>query len=782
MKVSYNWLQTYFDTPLPTPEVLSDKITFRAFEVEGLEHPPAGGGDDTVFDIDILPNRAHDCLSHRGVAREVSAILEIPINRDPLREHVAKLPDSKLLSVSIDDPLLCRRYLGVVVRGVKVGPSPEWLKKRLESIGQRSINNIVDATNFVMFSIGQPLHAFALDKLGEKDGTRQIRVRNAKEGEPITTLDGEEQNLNESTLIIADGVSDSVLGIAGIKGGKKAEIDEHTTDIVVESANFHPVAIRKASQALKLRTDASTRFENELAPDLAEYGISEVMKLIVDIAGGEVEGIVDVYPKPACMSYKVGVSLGEIQKLLGIAIDEEEVGDIFSRLGLVYEKVTPLEKVLALAPTFLGVPYTPVGAIRYDGEKRFSCSSFTNYLFVQGGVALPSISIDQCVYGAPVGEKDIQAGDVIFSNTQEEKIRYETVEYRKGTPVPEGVDHCGLYTGNGQVIHATREAGKVVEETLSDAKQFKHIVGYRRMTDNSERFVVTVPFERLDVRIKEDLIEEVGRMYGYQNIPERFPETSTTKPEINTSYYAQEIVRNTLSQEGFTDVYTYSFRNEGVVEMENPLASDKAFLRKNISDGLTESLALNERNASLLGLTEVKIFEIGKVFPSQDEITSVCLGVATKQKGGAKPILESAIEVLSKKLGVKISGVYTDTTVEFDLAQVIAGITSESYPLLPVTDTVSYQPFSLYPFALRDIAVWVPENVSSLKVIEYIEKASGEILARVDCFDEYKKEDKVSYAFHLILQSSETTLSEIEITKAMDAILTELTSNGFEIR
>jgi phenylalanyl-tRNA synthetase beta subunit len=778
MKISYEWLQSYFDTPLPKPEVLSDKLTFHAFEVEGVTVV----GDDTVFDIDVLPNRAHDCLSHRGIAKEVSALLSIPLNRDPLREKTKALPQSSLLNVSIEDPLLCRRYCGAVIRGVTVGPSPEWLKRRLEGIGQRSINNIVDATNYVMFSIGQPLHAFDMDKLGEKGGVREISVRNANDGESFTALDGTEYQLNTTMVVIGDGVSGGALGIAGIKGGVSAELSEATKDIIIESANFQPVSVRKTSQALRLRTDASTRFENEVAPDLAEYGLLEVVKLIVDIAGGEVEGIVDVYPKPACLPYKVGVSLDEIKQLLGITLSEKEVTSIFSRLGFEYEKVTPLEKVLALAPTFLGVPYTPIGAIRYDCGSKFSCSSFTNYLFVQAGVALPSISIDQYIYGEPISQEDIQPGDLVFSNTNEGKIRYETVGYRKGTAVSEGVDHCGLYIGNGRVIHATRSVGAVVEETLSDSKPFKNTVGFRRMTDNKERFVVTVPFERLDLRIKEDLIEEVGRIYGYEAIPERMPKTPNRGAEINKNHYAGEWVRSILSGLGFTDVYTYAFRGEGKVEVENPLARDKVFLRKNISDGLQEALVLNERNAPLLGLTEVKIFEIGKVFPSETEKDSVCIAIGTKGKGGAKPMLEAVVAELSDKLGVALKGAYTDTTFECDLAQVAEVVPEGTYLDLQLQKTIAYHPFSIYPFALRDIAVWVPEALTADSIIEIIKKSAGASLVHVDCFDEYKKEGRVSYAFHLVFQLQDKTLSEQEINSAMKGIENNLVKNNFEIR
>ncbi|MBI2048928.1 MAG: C40 family peptidase [Parcubacteria group bacterium] len=585
MKASYRWLQSYFEKELPSPEMVADTLTFHAFEVEHVEKI----GDDTIFDIDILPNRTHDCLSHLGVARELSVLLNMPLKQDVMREKEKQLPLSRTLSVSVENPLMCRRYMAGVIRGARIAPSPQWLQERLLSIGQKSINNVVDATNYVMFSLGQPLHAFDARKLAEENGMHII-VRSAKKGETITLLSGEEHTLSPDHLLIADGHSGLPLGIAGVKGGVTADIDEKTEDIIIESANFNPTSIRKTSRHFEIRTDASIRFENELAPELAYYGITEAVNLILEIAGGDVEGYVDAYPKRMTMQYKVGMSLSEVNQLLGASITAKEIEKTLTSLGYVYEKVSPIEKVLSLAPSLKGIPYTPIGAIRYDNGKQFSCSSFTNYLFVEGGVALPSVSIDQYAYGMPVGASDIQPGDLIFFNSKTGAVRYETVGYMKGTAVPEGVDHCALYIGEENMIHAAREQGMVVEEKISDSKQYKDIIGYRRMTDNKKRYVVKIPFERLDVRVKEDLIEEIGRIYGYQNIPALIPEQNSIQPDINKSFYYAEKIRRFLTDRGFTEVYTYSMRNFGQIEIENPLAGDKSFLRDGLHYGVEEGI------------------------------------------------------------------------------------------------------------------------------------------------------------------------------------------------
>lgn len=774
MKVSYNWLQTYFDTQLPLSEEVAQKLTFHAFEIEGIEKV----GEDSVIDIDVLPNRAHDCLSHRGIAKELSVLFQLPLKEDVLRTRETKLHSSQILSVEVENPQLCRRYTSAIINNVKVGPSPQWLRERLEAIGQKSINNVVDATNYVMFGLGQPLHAFDTSRLGQQGGSFSIKVRSAQEGERIKVLTGEEYTLSHEDLLIVDGNSNNPIGIAGVKGGEEAGIDEQTTDIIIESAHFNPTNTRKTSQSLKLRTDASTRFENEISPELAYYGLVEVVELILSLTKGTVEGYVDIYPKKPSMQYKVGVSTEEINSLLGTSITEQEVEDILGRFSFSYEKVIPLERVLSLAPTFKDVPYTAVGEIRYDNGKQFSCSSFVNYLFVRGGVSLPSISIDQYVYGIPVNENDIKPGDVIFFNSKEGKIRYESVDYFKGTQVPEGVDHCALYIGDGKMIHAARGEGKVIEECIEDSSQKDNIVGYRRMTDNKERYVVEIPFERLDLRIKEDLIEEIGRVYGYTNVGEDVPKKDSNVP-VHKKYYYTEKIRDSLTSKGFTEVYTYSLRDRGELELENPLASDKNFVRSTLQDGIRDSLVLNEKNKAVLGLEDIKVFEIGNVFVDDKEHTSVCIGISGNMQGSQDVVTE-----LFSTLGCPLIGEWNQEVYEFSLDEILDLLPEpKEYDVISESKDFTYEPFSIFPSVLRDIAVWVSENLSSDDILSIITNDAGELLVQSSLFDEYKKDGKVSYAFKLVFQSLEKTLSDEEVNEVMKRITDTLNAqDGFEVR
>lgn len=323
MKISYNWLKWYIPDA-PTPEKLVDVITSHLCEVDGTEVK----GDDVILDLKILPDRAHDLLSHQGVARELSSLLKINYV-DPTPKY--KIPVSKPTNLKIEvESDKCRRYMGRIVRGVKVGPSPDWVVKHLESIGQRSINNIVDATNIVMYDCGQPCHAFDLNKIS--DG---VVVRMAQDGEEMVTLDNKEIKFKPVNMVIAD--QSSVLAIAGVKGGKKAEVDINTVDIVLEVANFDGTSVRKTAQALNIFTDARKRFENDLSPELASYAMRELSATILEMCPeATFEDIVDVYPVKQ-EKRKLKFSLKKISKILGLDLAVADVEDILKRY--VYEYV-----------------------------------------------------------------------------------------------------------------------------------------------------------------------------------------------------------------------------------------------------------------------------------------------------------------------------------------------------------------------------------------------------------------------------------------------------------
>jgi phenylalanyl-tRNA synthetase beta chain len=616
MKISRNWLQTYFKDPLPDAAALGDALTFHVFEIDGIEKV---GGDD-VLDVKVTANRGHDCLSHRGIAKELSAILNISLKSDPLREKGRlNLPpeyadNEAPISVSIQNPDLCARFVAGYIKGAKVGPSPSWLRERLESIGQRSINNVVDATNYVMFDLGQPLHAFDARKLVSQTthspdddslrGSYALTVRNAREGETMLGLDDKEYTLTPSMLVIADGnASDTPVSIAGIKGGKPTGIDDTTTDIILEAASWNGTVIRKTSQTLKLRTDASARFEQGIAAELPSYAMYAVAVLVQQIAGGSIVGVTDEYPK-ASATPQVHVSLATINNTLGTSFSESEVADAFRRLDFVYE--------------------------------------------IQNGT-----------------------------------------------------------------------------------------------------FAVASPFERLDILIPEDLIEEVGRIIGYDKIvPVELPALASL-PALNERFYAAETIREELISQGYSEVLTSAFADKGERIVANKADGVRPYLRNNLTDGLTEAVKKNIPNKDLLGLKEVKLFEIGTIWYKDREEIVVAMA---SEKESAKQVPLS--------IGVAVT----------------------QYADLPLSSTLRYKSFSKYPYIVRDIALWTPKGTDAGEVLAGIKTDAGDLLVASAIFDRFEKGDKVSLAFRLIFQSFEKTLTDVEVNVIMETISSALRAQGFEIR
>lgn len=593
MKISREWLQKYFDSPLPEAQVLADALTFHAFEIESVE------GD--ILDVKVTPNRGHDCLSHRGIAKELSAILNIRLVAYPYGiESVDLSRKTKEARVNVEDAKLCPRFTGAVIKGTKVGPSPEWLRKRLEAVGQKSINNVVDATNFVMLDIGQPLHAFDMGRLSQKSGIA-LSIRLAKKGEKLMGLDDKEYVLSPSMLVIEDANAKEVASIAGIKGGKPTGIDESTKDVFLEAANWDGVTIRKTSQALKLRTDASDRFQQVISPELAAYGTAVAAKLIVELAGGEITGYVDEYPSPQ-KAWSVPVSTDKINAVLGTSLASKDVADAFTRLGLPFE------------------------------EKK--------------------------------GE-----------------------------------------------------------------------------------FTVAVPFERLDLIIPEDLVEEVGRIIGYDKVVSQELPALPTKPEVNPNFYAAEKIREELVSQGYSEVFTSVFAENGERAVANKVGGERPYLRTTLVDGLKDAHERNRRNCDLLGLKVVKLFEIGTVWKGGKE--KMMVGTAD-EKGASEKELTPTV--------------------------------SDSYESLPTSSLERYQSFSRYPSITRDVAMWVPAGTDADTALSLIKQNAGELLVRTELFDRFEKGEKLSLAFRLVFQSFERTLTDEEANAAMEAVYAAVKKHGWEVR
>lgn len=648
MLVSFEWLKEYIGETELTAKKAAELLGEHAFEIEEFEEK----ADDTVIDVDILPNRSSDCLCHRGVARELSSITGQPLQNDPLA-NTPELSSTDVIEVDIEDSSACPRFTASLITGVEIKESPDWLKKRLETIGQRPINNIVDATNYVMFAIGQPLHAYDADLFPQVDGKWQFGVRFAKEGEVVSLIaeGGKDKNQNEdrdvelkgTELLIIDRSSNTPIGLAGVKGGRFAGVHAGTNKVIIEAAHFHPTITRKTARRLGIVIDASKRFENEPSRELPPYAQSDIIKLIMDIAGGKYEGTVDEYLEKV-ESRKVSVSVAKTNALLGVTLSGEE-----------------MEKIL----------------------KQVGC------------------------------EVDLQ-GDVL---------------------------------------------------------------------------VATGPFERTDLNIAEDFIEEIGRIYGYDHVESVVPET-VQLTEINKRHYYSEIVRHSLMEQGFSEVITSSFRKKDKVQLKNALASDKSFLRSKLTKNIEEVLDRNIAHVDLLGVTDTRVFEIGTVFyktqDSVSEYVSLAFGVRLKSSGYSgkeDKVVAEIVESLESKLGVKLEVEKEKGVVEINFTDLLTKLPDpESYEPVPVAKEIVYQPFSTYPSMSRDIAMWVSDETTLEEVEQVLNVKAGELCVRVTHVDEFVKDGRTSHAFRLVFQADDRTLTDDEVNPIMDSVYKAAIENGWETR
>ncbi len=643
---------------------------------------------DVIYEIDnkSLSHRS-DLWGHYGLAREVAAILGQKFKEYKIKKAKTAAKSSIKFDVKVQNKKLCPRYLGVVVENISVGPSPAWLAARLEAVGVRSINNIVDITNYVMLEFGQPMHAFDFDKIGDAK-QRTIVVREAKEGENLTTLDGAQRKLDKSMLVIAD--NKKAVAIAGVMGGANSEVDEKTTAIILEAANFDFVSVRKASMKLGLRSEASIRFEKGLDPDLAEMGMARAIELILKVMPGAKLGgkIIDV------KNFKLNqgpikLSLDYLDKKIGETIPPAKVVSILKSLGFGVTKV---------------------------GKNL--------------NVKIPS----------------------------------------------------------------WRATG--------------------------------------DIKITEDLIEEVARVYGYDNIPGKMPEVSMSAPEENRARKAERMVKNILAAGlGMTEVYNYSFTEEKVVrkfglnpaehiKLKNSINKNLTHLRQSLIPGLVENISTNQYFAD-----EVRIFEMGKIFfrelgelkkdgkgaerlSRQDESLAGMILAKNNEtpfyeaKAAAEEILNALhiahkFEIWQKDLPTWANGARTAKIVAGGrtlgvVSELATGVQQSSgirhrvgifgmnwLNLVELhKEAVVYKPIPKYPGVELDLAILVPRKTVWNDVLKNIFETENKLVKEVKLFDVYEgrgmEPGKKSLAFRVVYLSDERTLKLEEVKNVEQKIIKKL--------
>ncbi len=645
--------------------------------------------NDVIFEVDnkSITHRP-DLWSHYGMAREISAFLDVDFKEIKNKEVITEEEKIKI-TVRVDDFSVCPRYMGLAIGNIKIGPSPQWIQTRLIASGIRPINNVVDLTNYIMLELGQPLHAFDLKRIRE-DNKVEIFVRKAKE-EEIETLDGEERKLDNDILVIAN--KSNPIAIAGIMGGANSEINDNTTEILLEAANFNFITIRKASKKLGLRTESSMRFEKSLDPNLVESAVKRFVELLKEI----------------CPEAKV------ISKLID--------------------------------------------------EKKFTLKQ---------------------------GPIDLDLG--WLENYIGEKIN-------------------------------TKDVKKILEK-----------LGFK-ILELENQLKVTVPSWRAtkDISSKEDLAEEVVRIYGYNNIKPIAPKAEMIVPDIDKTRYLERKIKDILSGIGLTEVYNHSFVGEdhlkkiGIdysshIRLLNPISSHQTMLRQRLIPNLINNIRINQARYET-----IELFEIGSIYLSvSGEINKNNktkeklpfqerhLGIIVSSKGDVFRRAKGIVEYLLAKLNLEVSFIKTEVDYiwanknivadvkinnvdigvvgkinnrvknNFNLKREVAAIEINLRSLLNIIDSrpeKKYKEYEKYPPVIRDLAFVVDKNIlySDLKkaIINF-----SDIIKKVELFDVYEGErigeNKRSLAFHIIYQA-DRTLQSSEIDELQKGLVKELESK-FEAR
>ena len=627
MKILKSWLQNHIVETLPSDENIIEALTLKSSEVEGVEKV----GDDTVFDLKVLPDRAHYMLSHRGVAYDLCAILGL----NDKNGEIFKMDGSKESFVKVTSNL-CIRYSALRISNIQNTVSPLWLKKNLEAIGARSISTLVDATNYAMFDTGQPLHAFDADKV-----VGDIVVRLALEGEVIQVLSGDEVKLKSHQLVIAD--DQGPLAIAGVKGGKRAEVTLDTKNIVLEAANFNPVSVRKTSFEVGIRNDSSKRFENEITPELTIKGISVFLDVLnKSNVKYSINGYNDIYSNIQ-KEWNVAVSHLNIESILNYKIAKERVIEILNKLN------------------------------------------------------------------------------------------------------------CKVVEANGV-------------------------------------YTVTPPPERLDIVIPEDVIDEIGRISGLDMVQGIVPNLKTNNI-FSQEYLLIERIKDYFVEKGFSEIQTRSFTSKGDIEVSYPMASDKGYLRRDLRENMTKAIELSVKNAPLLGLDVIKIFEIGKVFPKTGEQLDICFGIQYVKKiknkdQVIKDELENIVKELEGILNTKLNVSYVSNIANVEKVDGLSTDLKLDSIKIQKGSRVQFSPFSQFPFITRDIAIFVDPSVTETDVKETIIKSlqSSLVVKGPDIFDSFEKDNKKSLAYRMIFQASDRTLTDTEVASVMDQVYSAVKARGWEVR
>ena len=727
------------------------------------------GLDDDILEFELTANRG-DCFSVIGLVREL-AVLTKKTPRFPKVEVVEDdaREASELVKIGIDAPDLCGRFSSRVLTNVKLAPSPDWMVKRLEGAGMRAINNVVDVTNFVMLEMGQPLHAYDFDKVT----WHQLTARRAIEGEPLHTLDDTNRLAKGGELVIAD--AEKAAGLAGIMGGFESEITEATTTVILEAASFNSASIRRTSRAVGIHSEASGRFERGTNEKGTVAALDRVAQLLQDMGACKVcKGVVDVYPNPK-PEVKIKFTPAQINSRLGTNYSDEEIIGVLEALGFKIEPVGVVDELTDEVVDKFASATKNIGKAARELGKKSTVEGFMKN------------------FGASIGElfknSDAKAEDDVLKNSGVEGFMKNLSETFGGL-------------------------AKNVEMKISSA------------------YEVTVPDWRNDVRLPDDLSEEVARIFGFDKIPSTLPKGNQQGRQSAAQNFIDKI-KNILAGLGMCEELSFAFTSEAMfdkmrvladsqlrraVPIMNPLTDEAPLLRTTLLASIFENAARNFSRKN----EDVRLFDVAPVFlPKNLPVTElprekqqvVGLLMGRREPKGwsqdaaqvdfydAKGIVEELLAGLSignyfveagehyalhpgKTAAFKKGRDVLVTVGEVHPAVAEAlGIKKKIYVFEADVETLqkfaakkfSFESLPKYPSISRDLAILVGHDTAAGDVEKVIAKSGGKFFKGVTLFDVYTGEripaDKKSLAFALEFRSNERTLKDEEADDAFKNIL-----------
>ncbi len=766
------------------------------------------GTSDTVFDLEITPNRP-DCMSVFGIAREVGAVYGTPYEMGrEVPEPPTKGKAEDFVHVSVEDASRCARYTARIIQGVTIGPSPQWLIDCVTAAGARSINNIVDITNYIMYETGQPLHAFDLDTLvKDAEGKASIVVRAAAEGERFTTLDNVERTLSSDITVIADGNAaggaGATIALAGVMGGLESEVTDATVNILLESATFNPGHTSRTSRNLKLFSESSSRYERGVDDATCNEFSARAAALMIEVAGGTVaEGVVDRYPARRVIP-EIELDMSRLRAFIGAEIGDEEAVAILERLGCEVRKADAL-----------GISGTSYASGTSGTSDTSGTSGTSDISSIPSDTSGSSNTLSDTL-GAP---SDTSGAFFVTPGAP-------TPDTPSDTPSAVQDPTLALRINSAKALPAHNDS-------LPPAQNDRDFP-----TQGDSRFTVIPPSYRPDLERAIDLSEEILRIWGMDRVESRLPGGegrigSRTAAQINL-----DKLGSALRASGLNETMTYAFASrgdnellgmsfaEGVepVELINPLGSDQSLLRMSIIPGLLRSVAYNQSH----GVSDVQLYELGAVFtigegrklPRERNLLAGVLTGSWNRQGwneasrpldffDAKGVIESvarelcipklrfvpleeeaapwlapgqAAEIRSGSVTLGWLGTVHPRSLEaFEAAAPVVAFELEVKQVLSVVAEVrEFVPVPVYPAVELDIALVVDATFPAERLVQVARSAGGKLLEDVRIFDVFASAEKLgagkkSVALSLTYRSDERTLTSEEVDKLHSKVVRKL--------